>query len=108
MMRSTFPAALLLLAACSGGKDDESGPEATASIGPLQKAERPAPAETPGTAVEDIDVALLARQHERWNGAGVDWEVDQRGLPAEIIIPHVLVDGLEMPAWLAGRDVERD
>lgn len=50
-MRSTFPAALLLLAACSGGKDDD-GPEATATLSPLQKAERPASAETPETAVD--------------------------------------------------------
>ena len=46
MIRLTLPATLLLLAACSGGKDEESGPEASATIGPLQKAERPAPAET--------------------------------------------------------------
>lgn len=53
MMRSTFPAAvLLLLAACSGGADEESGPEATANIGPLKKAERPAPAETPERVAE--------------------------------------------------------
>lgn len=46
MIRQMLPATLLLLAACSGGKDEESGPEASATIGPLQKAERPAPAET--------------------------------------------------------------
>jgi hypothetical protein len=54
MTRLMLPATLLLLAACSGGKDEESGPEATASIGPLQKAARPAPAEAPETAV-DVD-----------------------------------------------------
>lgn len=46
MTRLMLPATLLLLAACSGGKDEETGPEASATIGPLQKAERPAPAET--------------------------------------------------------------
>ncbi|SEH16476.1 hypothetical protein SAMN05428974_1731 [Sphingopyxis sp. YR583] len=52
MPRWVFLAATLLLAACSGGKDEESGPEASASIGPLQKAERPAPAEKPEPAVD--------------------------------------------------------
>lgn len=46
MIRPMLSATLLLLAACSGGKDEESGPEASATIGPLQKAPRPAPAET--------------------------------------------------------------
>ncbi len=46
-MRWTMPAALLMLAACSGGQEEESGPEARSNIGPLQKAERPAAAETP-------------------------------------------------------------
>ena len=52
MTRLMLPATLLLLAACSGGKDEESGPEASASIGPLQKAERPVPAETPEPTVD--------------------------------------------------------
>jgi len=52
MARRVFLAATLFLAACSGGKDEESGPEASASIGPLQKAERPAPAEAPEPAVD--------------------------------------------------------
>lgn len=52
MTRLMLPATLLLLAACSGGKDEESGPEASTSIGPLQKAERPAPAETPEPTVD--------------------------------------------------------
>ena len=52
MPRLMLPATLLLLAACGGGKDEESGPEASASIGPLQKAERPAPAETPEPTID--------------------------------------------------------
>lgn len=56
MTHRVFLAGTLLLAACSGGKDEESGPEASASIGPLQRAERPAPAETPETMV-DVDMA---------------------------------------------------
>lgn len=61
MTRLMLPATLLLLAACSGGKDEESGPEATASIGPLQKAARPAPAEAPETAV-DVDEPDAAKE----------------------------------------------
>lgn len=52
MTRLLLPATLLLLAACSGGKDEESGPEASATIGPLQKAERPAPAKAPEPVVD--------------------------------------------------------
>lgn len=44
MTRLMLPAALLLLAACSGG-EDKTQPEDSADISPLQKAERPAPAE---------------------------------------------------------------
>ncbi len=44
MTRLMLPAGLLLLAACSGG-EDKSQPEDSAAISPLQKAERPAPAE---------------------------------------------------------------
>jgi hypothetical protein len=50
MMRWTMPAAILLLAACSGGQDEETGPEDSAAISPLEKAERPAPTEMPATA----------------------------------------------------------
>lgn len=42
MTRFMLPAMVLLLAACSGG-EDKSGPEDTAEISPLQKADRPAP-----------------------------------------------------------------
>ena len=53
MTRLMLPAALLLLlAACSGGKDEESGPEASATLSPLQKAERPTSAETPEGTVD--------------------------------------------------------
>jgi len=61
MTRLMLPAALLLLAACSGGKDEESGPEASATISPLQKAERPASAETPGGTV-DADLPKAAEE----------------------------------------------
>ncbi len=51
MTRLMLPAALLLLAACSGG-EDKSQPEDSAAISPLQKAERPAPAEPAEPAVD--------------------------------------------------------
>jgi hypothetical protein len=57
MTRLMLPAALLLLSACSGGKDEESGPEASATISPLQKAERTAPAAPPETVDADLPEA---------------------------------------------------
>jgi hypothetical protein len=57
MTRLMLPAALLLLSACSGGKDEESGPEASATISPLQKAERPAPVAAPETVDADLPEA---------------------------------------------------
>lgn len=52
MTRWVFLAGVLFLAACSDSKDEESGPEATATISPLQKVERPASADTADTAVD--------------------------------------------------------
>ena len=46
---------------CSGGKDEEPGPEASASIGPLQKAEPPAPAEM-SEPVVDADLHDAAEE----------------------------------------------
>lgn len=68
MFRLMLPVSLLLLAACSGGKDEETGPEASASISPLQKVEPPAPAETPdavtktGSATVDADMPQANEQ----------------------------------------------
>ena len=84
MPRWVFLAATLFLAACSGGKDDESGPEASASISPPQKAERPAPAETPETAV-DADMPRTA------NEAPATPE------------PKTATDGKTIPAAIRGR-----
>ncbi len=60
MTRLILPASLLLLAACSGG-EDKSQPEDSAAISPLQKAERPAPAEMPEPAV-DADLPDAAEE----------------------------------------------
>ena len=40
----------------------------------------------PGGAVEDVEVALLGRDHHRRRAA----VVEQRRLAAEVIVPHVL------------------
>ena len=84
MTRLLLPATLLLLAACSGGQDEESGPEASASIGPLQKAERPAPVETPTTAV-DADMPETA---------------DEAPAKPE---PKIVGDGKTIPPAIRGR-----
>ena len=83
MTRLTLTATLLLLAACSGGKDDD-GPEASATIGPLQKAERPAPAEPPEAAV-DADLPEAADE-----------------APAKSETP-IAGDGKTIPAAIRGR-----
>lgn len=70
-MRWTMSAALLMLAACSGGQDEESGPEASSNIGAPQQAEHPVPAETPVT-----DQAPAP--------AGTDAEVDNKTIPPAI------------------------
>lgn len=70
MTRLTFLFALLLLAACSGGKDDDDGPEASATISPLQKAERPVPEETPEAAVEAAADAAPAKSETPIAGDG--------------------------------------
>lgn len=57
MTRLMLPAALLLLAACSGG-EDKSQPEDSAAISPLQKAERPTPAEP----AVDADLPVAAEE----------------------------------------------
>lgn len=81
MIRYALPVSLLLLAACSGGKDDESGPEATADIGPLQKVEPPAPAEQ-AEAVADAGTADAADEAPPKTDAGSG--DDSKGIPAAI------------------------
>ncbi len=61
MTRLMLPATLLLLAACSDSAD-KSAPEDTAAISPLQKAERPAPAETAETTTVDADMPEAAKE----------------------------------------------
>ena len=82
MTRLMLPATLLLLAACSGGKDEESGPEASATISPLQKIERPAPAAAPETAV-DVDEPDAAEEASAKAEAGND-DVGGKAIPAAI------------------------
>jgi len=84
MARRVLIAGMLFLAACSGGKDEESGPEASASIGPLQKSERPSPAEAPEPAV-DADLP--------------DAAVETPAKPE----PATATDGKTIPAKIRGR-----
>lgn len=84
MARWVFLSGALLLAACSGGKDEESGPEASASISPLQKSERPAPAETTEPAV-DADLP--------------DAAAETQAKPE----PETATDGKTIPAKIRGR-----
>lgn len=81
MIRYAFAASLLLLAACSGGKDDESGPEASADIGPLQKAEPPAPAEQ-AQAVAGAEMTDVADEEPPKPDAGS--RDDGKAIPAAI------------------------
>lgn len=71
-MRWTMPAALLMLAACSGGKDDETASESGPNPAPVQKVEPPAPAEAP-----DADVAAPAP-------VDAGGEADGKSIPAAI------------------------
>lgn len=84
MARRVFLAGMLFLGACSGGKDEESGPEASASISPLQKSERPAPADTPEPAV-DADLPDAAAE------------------TPVIPEPKTAADGKTIPAAIRGR-----
>ena len=100
MIRLMLPATLLLLAACSGGKDEETGPEASASIGPLQKAESAAPAETP-----DAEPAAAGSTTGSGTGsATVDGDLppsaEEKTAKPE---PKPAVDGKTIPTGMRGR-----
>src|SRR5262245_19294085 len=61
-----------------------------------------------GGAVEHKDVARLSGQQNRRNLTVTCRELDQRRLRTEIVVPHVVMYGLEHPAWLACVYIERD
>lgn len=52
MIRIMLPAAVLMLAACSGGEDEKSGPEASANLTPLREAAPAEPAVAPETVAQ--------------------------------------------------------
>ena len=100
MIRLMLPATLLLLAACSGGKDEETGPEASASISPLQKAESAASAETP-----DAEPAATGSMTGSGTGsATVDGDMppaaEEKTTKSE---PKPAVDGKTIPTGMRGR-----
>ena len=70
MIRIMLPAAMLLLAACSGGENDESGPEATANLSPLRKAAPAEPAAPPETASKDATEPTADTPPEKAEAAG--------------------------------------
>src|SRR3981189_2770238 len=61
-----------------------------------------------GGAGEHEDVAVLGGQQNRRNVATTGREFDQRRLRTEIIVPHIVMHGLEDPAWPARVHIERD
>ena len=52
MIRIMLPAAVMMLAACSGGEDEKSGPEASANLTPLREAAPAEPAVAPETVAQ--------------------------------------------------------
>src|SRR5262249_45862728 len=61
-----------------------------------------------GRAVEDQHVAALGGQQNCRHLATTGGKLDQRRLRTEIIVPHIVMNGLEHPAWLARVHIERD
>src|SRR6266481_3916356 len=61
-----------------------------------------------GGAVEHEGVAVLGGQQNRRNVATTGREFDQRRLRTEIIVPHIVMHGLEDPAWPTRVHIERD
>ena len=100
MIRLMLPATVLLLAACSGGKDEETGPEASASIGPLQKAE-------PAASADTSDAEPTATGSTTGSGTGsatVDADMppaaEEKTAKPE---PRPAVDGKSIPTGMRGR-----
>ncbi len=61
-----------------------------------------------GAPVEHEQLALLGGLHQRWHGLAAHLQVDQRGLRGHVVVPQVMVHGLEVPAHLAAVQVQRD
>ena len=59
--------------------------------------------------IQQEQLAALRRLHERGQEAAVGLrQVDERGLRRHVVVPHVVMHGLEAPAHGAVGDVERD
>ena len=59
-----------------------------------------------GLAVEHVRPPLLGHLHQRLDVASVHRDVDQVGCGGVVVVPDVVVHGLEVPAALAGPHVE--
>lgn len=81
MTHRVLLAATLLLAGCSGG-DDRSEPEDTATISPLQKAERPVPAKEPETGIDADFPATADKAPAKPDAASLP--VDNKTIPLAI------------------------
>jgi hypothetical protein len=100
MIRLMLPATLLLLAACSGGKDEETGPEASAPIGPLQKAESAAPAETPEAAPTATGSGAGSTTEPATVDADLPKAAEEKIAKPQ---PKAAVDGKTIPTGMRGR-----
>ena len=61
-----------------------------------------------GGAVEHVEERLLARLRDRLDLTPVDGDVDEDGGVGEVEVPHVVVDGLEVPRAFSGLEVKGD
>ena len=85
MIRIMLPAAVLMLAACSGGEDNKSGPEATANLTPLPEAAPAEPVVAPEQVAQESEKAEVADK------------------PVEKIEPAGDAGGKSIPAAIRGR-----
>lgn len=85
MIRIMLAATTLMLAACSGGEEDKSGPEATANLTPLREATPTAPAEpavAPETATQSDEAASVGTPPEK---AAFASDTGGKAIPASIL-----------------------
>ncbi len=61
-----------------------------------------------GLAVQDVHIAGLRGQGERWHGAAVSHDVEQSRWRGRVGVPQVVMDGLKVPSVLARVNVHRD
>ena len=60
-----------------------------------------------GAPVQHIDIALFAGQDQRRHHGAAHRKIDQRALPAKVIVPDVVVHGLKLPDLAPGGRIKR-